>query len=520
MDGKILKLFIEKGLLLDKEMLNFFNEIGDENLAKEVADKIKVVSREKIITKDLINNNFDKLKPVFFELEGEKKKAVEKYFVNVSVSVEVKKEIVVENVKPVKNPGQGVVKILSSPILASQELTVKDFVKHFRNRYNFFKGILQERQELEGLTSIDKIGREHRNFSIIGLVNSKRITQNKNLILEVEDLTGRVKVLINQNKEDIFEKGKGILLDDVVGFKCSGSGDFVFVNDLFYPEAALAEKKKLDEEVYALFVSDIHLGSGNFLEENFKKFINWLNGEGCDKEQKEILKKIKYMFIVGDSVDGVGVYPGQEKELVIKDIREQYVKLAEYLDKIPKHIQIVQCAGQHDAVRVAEPQPPMDDNFAEPLHQIENLTLVSNPSLIEIGGGEKEGIKVLMYHGASMHGFVNEIEELRLSNGHQTPAKVAKHLLKRRHLAPTHGSAIYIPNKIEDSMLIKEIPDIMTTGDFHKPEIEIYNNILLIACSCWQSMTAFEEKVGNKPDPCKVPLLNLKTREIKILDFE
>ena len=32
-------------------------------------------------------------------------------------------------------------------------------------------------------------------------------------------------------------------------------------------------------------------------------------------------------------------------------------------------------------------------------------------------------------------------------------------------------------------------------------------------------MTAFEEKVGNDPDPGKVPMFNLKTREIKILDF-
>jgi len=30
----------------------------------------------------------------------------------------------------------------------------------------------------------------------------------------------------------------------------------------------------------------------------------------------------------------------------------------------------------------------------------------------------------------------------------------------------------------------------------------------------------FEEKVGNIPDPCKVPLFNLKSREIKIIDFQ
>ena len=47
-----------------------------------------------------------------------------------------------------------------------------------------------------------------------------------------------------------------------------------------------------------------------------------------------------------------------------------------------------------------------------------------------------------------------------------------------------------------------------------------YNNILLVSTSCWEAMTPYQEKFGNMPDHCKVPLINLKTRAIKILDFE
>ena len=86
-------------------------------------------------------------------------------------------------------------------------------------------------------------------------------------------------------------------------------------------------------------------------------------------------------------------------------------------------------------------------------------------------------------------------------------------------MAPSHGDMIYIPDSKSDPMLIKEVPDIITTGDLHKMDIDKYNGILIISNSCWQLMTAFEEKVGNKPDYCKVPLLNLKTGSIKILDF-
>ena len=531
----ILKLFLEKGFLLDKEMLGFLNELDDKDVANEILEKIAVVSQKKVITKGLVGENIDKIKPVFFDLDSEKKKLVDKYFVNVSISVEVKKERSVEsggeNVEGVEGKvgakpelgdldgvEPGMVKILSSPVIASQKLEVKNFVKHFRSRYNGMKKLLMERPELDNLISIDKITGNNE-ISIIGIVTSKQITKNKNLIMEVEDLTGSVKILINQNKEEVYEKSKEILLDDIIGFKCNGTRDFLFVNDFFYPDCNVPEKKKLDEEVYSLFISDVHVGSNNFLGDNFMKFINWLNGEGSDRKQKETLKKIKYMFVVGDTIEGVGVYPGQEKELVIKDIKTQYDRLAEFYSKIPKHIQIIQCAGQHDGVRVPEPQPPVGDDFGEALHKLSNVHIVSNPSFVEIGGKEgKEGIKVLMYHGASMHNIIGEIEELRLANAHSSPAKVIKHLLLRRHLAPTHGATTYIPGD-EDCMLINEVPDIITTGDLHRTDIDSYNGVLIIANSCWQSMTAFEEKVGNVPDPCKVPILNLKSREIKILDF-
>ena len=541
MSQNILKLVLEKGFLLDKDMLDFFQDLNDEDIAHEIINKIAVVSQKKVITKSLVEENIDKIRPLLFQLEDEKKKLVEKYFVNISINVGVKGEsgvvssgggissevleeggnsVGVTNGNSEENLEKGNVKILSSPILASQKLTVKDFVKHFRNRYTFMKEILQQRVELEGLTSIDKISGNNRNFSVIGIVSHKQITKNKNLIMEIEDLTGKTKVLINQSKEDLFEKSKEILLDDIIGFNVSGTREFLYVNDFFYPDSFVGDKNRTDEEVYALFTSDFHLGSGNFLRKNFEKFVNWLNGSNCSEADRDLLSKIKYLFVVGDSIDGAGIYPGQEKDLMIKDIREQYVELAKFYDKIPSRISIIQCAGQHDAVRVAEPQPPIGEDFAEPLHKFDNLHLVSNPSLVEIEKrGDKNGVKVLMYHGASMHGVINEIEELRVSNAHATPAKVVKHLLLRRHLAPSHGATVYIPNRDEDPMLIREIPDVITTGDLHKTDIESYNGILIISNSCWQSMTAFEEKVGNQPDPCKVPLLNLQTGAIKILDF-
>ncbi|MEN9626504.1 MAG: hypothetical protein RL557_832 [archaeon] len=528
MTHNILRLFIEKGFLLDKGILDFLEELDNETVAREILDKIAVVSRKKLITKHLINENIEKIKPLLFELDSEKKKLVDKYFVNVHISVEVKKESTIElaSHNSSENSKFPPVTVLSSPSFITKKIEVKDFIKYFRSRYLLLRKILQERGDITNLISIDKIA-GNRDFSIIGMVLNKQVTKNKNILLEVEDFTGKATLLINQNKEEVYKKSKEILCDDIIGFKCNGTRDFLFVNDLYYPDCFLTEKKHTNEELYALFISDVHVGSNKFLENNFTAFIDWLRGVNADEKQKEMLEKIRYLFVVGDTVDGVGVYPGQEKELKIKDIRKQYELLADFYKKIPERILIIQCAGQHDAVRVAEPQPPVGIDFAEPLHTLPNVRVVSNPSLIEIESGNcslngrrvADGIKVLMYHGASMHSVINEIEELRLSNAHSTPAKVVKHLLLRRHLAPTHGLVTYIPDSYEDPLVIKEIPDIVTTGDLHRTDIDSYNNVLIISNSCWQSITAFEEKVGNNPDPCKVPILNLKTRAIKILDF-
>ena len=80
-------------------------------------------------------------------------------------------------------------------------------------------------------------------------------------------------------------------------------------------------------------------------------------------------------------------------------------------------------------------------------------------------------------------------------------------------------SAQIFPSK-QDNLIIKKIPDIFVSGHTHKSAVSYHNNILVISISCWEGLTPYQEKFGNIPDHCKVPMLNLKTREIKILDFE
>jgi DNA polymerase II small subunit len=518
MDEEILNAIRRRGLLLEKEIYDLLNGFGNPLLATNFLDQLEKVSGQKMITKGVLNKNVNYVKGFVENLPGENKTIIEKVFVRLGISLEVtrEKEVVNAAIEPQKTSSQIGYKLNYQDTSNYKKIEVRDFVGHFRSRFQQLQRILMGRAELQNnLVSINKIASDRTNLSLIGIVSEKRITKNKNMILTIEDLTGKIGALIKFDREEVFEKAEEIQLDDVIGIKGSGSKDLVFVHDIFFPDSFLAEKTKFDEDVSIAFLSDMHCGSDRHLPKSIENFLGWINSDD------EVAKKIKYIFITGDNVDGVGIFPNQESVLNLKSMNEQYQLLASYLERIPKKVTMFLIPGQHDATRVAEPQPPPIVKYAKPLYDIENLILLPNPAMVKLLEGDKE-FKVLMYHGASIHVFINEIKELRLMKAARCPAKAVRHMLKRRHLAPMHGvspSIVYIPNIDHDPLVISEVPDVLATGDMHRLDIENYNGVLIISGSCWQTQTPFEEKVGNIPDPAKVPVLNLKTRELKIYDF-
>ena len=474
----ILKECMSRGILLDKEVFGMLSDLG-EDVALEVVGILDGIG-VRVVTRKVFDEHPDKFGKFFGAVEV------------------------------VKSDG---VNVLSDVKFKAGRVEVGDFVRHFRARYEALREILIK-SNFDNLSSIRRIGVNSGVYTIIAAVVSKRITKNKNLLLEVEDLTGNSIVLVNKENRVLFEEAQNLMLDDIVVFRVSGSSDMLFANEIVFPDAALEKERFGEVDECVAFSGDFHVGSKNFLESSVLKFVDWLNGEVGDERQRAIARKVKYLFLAGDCVDGIGNHQGQERFLNIKSCRGQYRKLEEILRKIRSDVQIVMCAGQHDAVWVGEPQRIVSEKWAGGLHKMENLHMVTNPSLVEVGG-----FKIMMYHGASINRFIDEMADIRTSVGHGNPTRVVKEMLKRRHIAPTHGLMDYVPTDEKDGLVIDVVPDIVVTGDQHRAEVDSYNNILLVAGSCWQSVTPFEEKIGNIPDPCKVPLFNLKTREIKIIDF-
>ena len=228
------------------------------------------------------------------------------------------------------------------------------------------------------------------------------------------------------------------------------------------------------------------------------------NGNGT----KEILETLEFLVIPGDVVDGIGVFPGQKEELTISDIYRQYEVLAELLKDVPDHVQVVMTPGNHDAVRLAEPQPALPKDIQSMFAG--KVRFLGNPALIDI-----EGVKILTYHGKSIDDFVTHVQRCT----YEDPVTVMKEMLKRRHLAPIYGSRTNIAPEVTDHLVIETIPDIFVTGHVHGNGVEEYRGSLLINASAWQSQTKYQRSMNFVPDPAKVPIVNLRNMSVKVMDF-
>ena len=405
-----------------------------------------------------------------------------------------------------------------------ENYTVKDWVGHFTTRFRKIEAMLQQRAELQNLTSIRRLQEksERETVSIIGMVYEKGDTKNGNISFTLEDLSGFFKVIVSKNSPG-FETARDTQLDEVIGIVGSLGNNVIFANNIIYPDIPLAtEIKKSPDEVYACVPSDPQVGSKLFLPDRFMNFIKWTRGEYGSPAEREAAKKTGYILLPGDVVEGIGIFPGQEEELDIPDIYAQYKEFARYLDMIPKDKQIIICTGNHDACRIAEPQPRIYKQFAEDLYKLPNVHLVTNPSIINIHRQDNfPGFDCLFYHGFSYVYYGDNVQSIKNSGFpiSDRTGIIMKYLLQRRHLAPTYTSTRVLPNPREDCLVIEHIPDFFLSGHIHKAIVTSHRGVSIIVGSCFMGLSAYQEKFGHVPVPGQVPLINLKTRKISMLEF-
>jgi DNA polymerase II small subunit len=278
------------------------------------------------------------------------------------------------------------------------------------------------------------------------------------------------------------------------------------IKNLVSPDIPDHLSNRSKSESYAVLISDLHVGSKYFMEAEFIRFLNWLSST-----DDEIVRKIRYICIGGDLIDGTGIFPNQDKELVETNTTKQMIHVIDLLAKIPGHIKVFIIPGNHDLGRRALPQPSLPKkDFNNKLYSFENFTMLGNPSLVELNS-----VKVLMYHGQSLDDIIATTPGLSYSK----PADAMKVLLKARHLSPIYGQRTPIAPEQEDMMVITEVPDVFHSGHVHIIDVQNYRGTLIINSGAWQAQTKFQQTMGIVPTPGIAILINLATLQPFQLDF-
>ncbi len=378
----------------------------------------------------------------------------------------------------------------------------------FASRFRTLSKILRGRSDLPHPIPIHDLAGHDGPAAVVGMIRSLRQTAEKrHLILEIEDESGAAEVMIPRDRPAAKQSW---LTDEVVALGLEVPRErhrIPIVNEVHRPDVPNQRTgHRADRPRRVLFLSDLHLGSRSFLTESWAELIAFLREEG---PAPEVAREIAHVVIAGDLVDGIGIYPNQERDLAIHDIFEQYVELGRRLKELPSRLNIVVIPGNHDAVCPAEPQPSLPAEIRTGLP--ENVRPLGNPTTCAL-----DGVVIEAYHGRSFDDLIPAIP----GASYARPTDVMKTMLAMRHLAPIYGGRTPLAPLPRDGLVIDPVPDILVTGHAHTYGADQYRGILLLNASTWQAETEYQKMRNITAVPARAAVVNLEDLSLTTLDFD
>jgi len=389
---------------------------------------------------------------------------------------------------------------------------IEDFSHYFRNRFQKLASAFRVRQDVRDATAISAALKAPPKGKVkfLAMITEKRERQRK-IFLQMDDLEDSVTVLASPEERGAFEVAQKVPLDQVVCIEgVRSQGDLIIAKNILLPDIPDHKPHLADEDVWAVLLSDLHIGSKKFLGEQLGRVLDWMNLKVGDHNQQEIASRVKYVILCGDIVDGIGIYPRQEQELAIVDLYEQYKEAAKCISKIPDHIETIILPGNHDAVRQAMPQPRIPKDFAEPLYEARKLISLGNPSEISL-----HGVRFLLHHGRSLDDIIASVPTIDFTQ----PEKAMRLQLQCRHLAPEYGKRTAIAPEKEDHLVIQDVPDVFQSGHIHVVKYENYRGTQIVNSGAWQAQTDYQRRAGLIPTPGILTIVNLRTLQVHPIDF-
>ncbi len=377
----------------------------------------------------------------------------------------------------------------------------------FASRFRALTRLLRGRPELSGLRPIGDLGRAEGSAAVVGMIRDVRQTsEHHHLIIHVEDESGAAELFV---PKDSPAAQLTFLPDEVVGLTLSiprERGKIARVTSVHRPDIpASRPMARSARPSRVLFLSDLHIGSRSFLDGPWGMLMEFLRGKG---PKPEVAREIAHVVVAGDLVDGIGIYPNQERDLAITDVFQQYEELGRRLRELPERLNVVILPGNHDAVCPAEPQPSLPREFRERLPP--RIRSVGNPSTFAL-----DGVVVEAYHGRSFDDLIPALPGASYSR----PTDVMKRMLAMRHLAPIYGGRTPLAPLARDGLVIDPAPDILVTGHAHTYGVDRYRSVLLLNASTWQAETEYQRMRNITPVPARAAVVSLTDLSVETFDF-
>ena len=390
--------------------------------------------------------------------------------------------------------------------------SIDDFSHYFKDRFHKLSAAFGQRTDARDATTLGVAMRQAQNQKVrfLAMVMEKRDRQGR-LFLQVDDLEDTATVLVSQDDRTAYETAQKIPLDQVVCVSgVRAKGDLFVAKELLLPDIPDHKAHVADEEVWAILLSDLHVGNKKFLGKQLSRVFDWLNLRVGTANQRAIAERVKYLVICGDVVDGIGIYPRQEHELAITDLYEQYREAATYVAQIPEHIETVILPGNHDPVRQALPQPPIPRDFGEALYESREFISLGNPCEVAF-----HGVRLLLHHGRSLDDVISSAPNMDFTQ----PEKAMRLQLQCRHLASEYGNRTSIAPEKVDHLVIEKVPDIFQSGHIHVVRHENYRGTQIVNSGAWQAQTDYQRRVGLVPTPGILTAVNLQTLQVRLINF-
>ena len=170
---------------------------------------------------------------------------------------------------------QNEMKVLSDPTskITSGE-GVKGYNALFSSRFNKLKRIISDRPESKMIKSISivKTTKLENDVYVCGLVTTRNAERNVTKLV-LEDPSGSLEGIIFDEE---LQKTAGTLLIDqfVIARVTTSKNSGLLIKDLILPDIPDQKINKSESEVYAVFLSDLHIGSRYFMEEELTGVCN------------------------------------------------------------------------------------------------------------------------------------------------------------------------------------------------------------------------------------------------------